>query len=59
MTLKLEFETDNSAFNIDMAAEVSRILHEIAERIAGGTTSYSIRDIDGNLIGRYELQEAE
>ena len=56
MTLKIEFETDNSAFN-DPATEISRILMIIAKSVANGNTAGSIRDINGNRIGQYDIYE--
>lgn len=61
MSVKIEFETENAAFEDDRAAETARIIHEIADRIADGWTVDiigNIRDINGNQIGRYELTEA-
>lgn len=60
MTLKIEFETDNAAFDdINGPAEIRRILSEIAGRIVLGSVSGNIRDINGNRIGKYELTEVE
>lgn len=55
MTLKIEFETDNAAFDTDKAAETARILHEIADQISDGWDACSIRDINGNRIGAMEV----
>jgi hypothetical protein len=60
---KLEFETDNAAFETDTTAEVSHVLREIAGRIkqADATANEiigTIRDVNGNRIGRYELTQA-
>jgi len=57
MTLKLEFETDNAAFDGYRADEVSRILREIAERVEAGIEADDIRDINGNKIGQYAMIE--
>lgn len=54
MTLKIEFETGNSAFD-DRSAEISRILMVIAKSIAGDNTAGSIRDYKGNRIGQYDI----
>lgn len=59
---KLEFGTDNAAFDDDKKGETGRILQEIAERIAGGDQATGsiigrIRDVNGNEIGKYELKE--
>ena len=57
MTLKIEFETENAAFE-HREAETARILREIAGRVVLGSTEGSIHDINGNRIGQYELKEA-
>ena len=55
---KLEFKTDNSAFSDgNMEYEIKRILVAIGNRVDCGNTSGSIRDINGNTIGTYELEE--
>lgn len=56
MSLKIEFKTDNAAFDDNPATEASRILHEIAERIERGSKEDSIRDHNGNQIGHYEME---
>lgn len=56
---KLEFETDNAAFDgDDIVTETVRILRAVAERIEDGSERPSIRDINGHIIGRYELTQA-
>lgn len=60
MTLKIEFGTDNAAFdNEGKESEIGRILREIAEDIENGSKSHSIRDINGNPVGYYELTGGE
>lgn len=56
---KLEFETDNAAFETDAAAEANHTLQEIAGCLRAGYTEGIIRDINGNRIGRYELTQPE
>jgi len=56
MAVKIEFETDNAAFKDD-PAEVSRILHEIAERMQAGETGGTIRDTNGQPVGDYCFKE--
>lgn len=59
---KLEFETDNAAFDDgNREAETGRILREIAGRIEQAEANEiigTIRDGNGNIIGRYELTQA-
>lgn len=58
MIFKLEFATDNAAFDKDPAYETSRILREVAGRVANGIDDAgTIHDIDGNNIGQYALSE--
>ncbi len=59
MTLKMEFETDNAAFDEYPAGETSRILHEIADLVVSGDLSGDIRDVNGNKMGHYELETEE
>lgn len=57
-TFTVKIDIDNSAFD-DRDAEISRILSEIAGKIEGcGTAqgmSQTIRDINGNTVGRWKL----
>jgi len=55
MTLELEFETGNSAFDEDREYEVNRILRAIGDRILEGERAGNIYDINGNNIGYYAL----
>lgn len=57
MTFKLEFKTGNSAFGNDPTVEISRILGFIAGHVKNGNTEAVIRDVNGNVIGKYELIE--
>ena len=54
MTLKIEFETGNSAFMNDR--EISRILMRIGNEIENGFRKGQIRDTNGQLVGSYELK---
>lgn len=59
---KLEFETDNEAFDSDIAKETAHILREIAECVSYADATKStiigrIRDRNGNRIGRYALTQ--
>jgi hypothetical protein len=64
-TFKLFIETDNAAFfddtgEVDEAPELARILRLVAEDIeAAGEAPHqyqTIRDINGNDVGRYALK---
>lgn len=56
----LVIERDNAAFEGDVGAEVSRILHDIAEDINGDmmaeTGSSNIHDLNGNPVGRWHYK---
>lgn len=52
---KLKFATDNAAFEHYAATETTRILREIAQQIKNGDLDGTVRDINGNIIGTYEL----
>ena len=51
---KLEFRTDNAAFDADATAEVSRILRQIADAVERGTSGAPLYDTNGNRIGRFD-----
>lgn len=53
MKFTLSFDCENAAFSDDAALEIARILREIANRVENGTSGGTIRDINGNLIGKY------
>jgi hypothetical protein len=55
---KVEFETDNEAFNgSSCEAEIKRILQKIAMRVANGETEGAIMDYNGNRVGSFELTD--
>ena len=53
--MKIQFDTDNAAFEEYGDAEVRRILEEIADKVEHGYDHGSIMDINGNKIGSWEL----
>lgn len=64
-TFRLTIETDNAAFEDTMeigrgpAWEIARILREVATRIDAGDIGKArdIRDINGNVVGQFELKQ--
>ena len=54
MTFKLEFKTDTAAFDGDPTEEISRILWQLTGHIINSSEG-SIRDVNGNVIGKYEI----
>lgn len=64
MTITIEFTTDNAAFGDDAderTQEIARILRGVAKKIADDgidhTTGFSLRDINGNTVGRFDVQD--
>ena len=53
--MRIEFETTNSAFDDYGDKEITRILATIAEKVERGMEEDIIVDIDGNKIGKWEL----
>jgi hypothetical protein len=43
--------TDNAAFEVDMFAEVARILRACTEKLARGETDVLLFDVNGNRVG--------
>lgn len=52
---KLEFDTDNAAFDHRAASETARILREVGEKIKNGYFNGKVMDVNGNSIGTFEL----
>ena len=51
MKIKIEFSTDNAAFDDDAGPEIHRILQHVCLDIREGLICSPIRDINGNTIG--------
>lgn len=57
MKFQLEFDADNAAFaGNDWQPETVRILTEVARRVEMGDNSGTIRDSNGNTVGRFEFK---
>lgn len=56
MTMKIEFKTDDKAFDGDAADEASRVIRNVAELVALGKKSGNIVDINDNRIGHYAFK---
>lgn len=52
--MKVEFKTDNAAFEDYKEGEIARILCEVARKIESGNTSGKVMDANGNSVGEYE-----
>jgi hypothetical protein len=55
MPVTLSFSTETPAFKDDFFREVSRVLARAAVKSLEGITKQSIRDNQGNLIGRVDI----
>jgi hypothetical protein len=58
MLFVAEIECDNAAFEDNRAAEVARILRELADRVVDSspdTLNFGLRDFNGNLVGAAEF----
>ena len=55
--IKIEYNIDNAAFNETPLPETKRIFAEIVERIANGSGGEIIRDINGNTIGSWRIND--
>jgi len=53
MAVKIKFDTGNAAFDSD--SEISRILEKISHEIESGYLKNSIRDSNGNKVGKYTV----
>ena len=56
---RMHVTCDNVAFEDDIAGELARILHHVADRIERGDDCgswTSVRDINGNVVGAYTLK---
>ncbi len=54
---KVEFNTDNDAFEPDSSSEISRLLRQVTDRVLDGQTEGTLADRNGNTVGRYSLTE--
>jgi hypothetical protein len=50
----VKIETGNAAFEPRPHDEIARILRELADRIEAGKFTRSLRDANGNTVGRVE-----
>ena len=58
--VRIEFSTENSAFDDEPATEAARIVREIAGKIASGESfDGPIFDSNGNRIGHWSMDERD
>lgn len=53
--MRIEFDTDNEDFDVYADEEIKRIFDDILDRINRGYTVGKIRDINGNIVGEWEM----
>ena len=56
MEFKLNIKMDNAAFDQHVEGELARILHKLAQDVNNMKSEYTIRDINGNIIGQAEIK---
>lgn len=59
MKFSLEIDSNNAAMVEDGAGEVCRILRVIRERIYNGARDGILRDVNGNQVGSWAMEEPE
>ena len=55
MTFKMEFNTDNAAFQGDYITQIDHIMDAVMYHLAAAETEGVIYDTNGNKIGKWEL----
>jgi len=55
---KLEIETGNAAFQDGLGdLEIARILKEVTNRVLQGFTEGTVRDMNGNTVGKFSMPD--
>lgn len=57
MKCTVTIDLDNDAFAVDQAQELCRILDEAQAFINGGWSHKTLKDINGNTVGKLEIEE--
>jgi len=57
MNMKIEFSMDNASFEDAPVTEIERIFRDIADHVANGEFTYTIRDTNGNKIGHWAVKQ--
>lgn len=55
---KLEIDTDNAAFDVNVFREIARLLRVVAVEVDKGADFGQLRDANGNKVGAYRLEGA-
>jgi len=54
----VEIETTNDAFAADPAAEIARVLRDLADKLeTHGVDSFRLHDSNGNRVGRSDFRD--
>lgn len=53
---KLEFCTDNAAFENGAESEIVRIMSEVRLAITAGVCGAAVRDVNGNVVGSWSYE---
>jgi len=56
MGVKIEFSTDNAAFEVAKDYMIATVLRELAMKIEGGKTEGAVVDILGNTVGQWSIE---
>jgi hypothetical protein len=56
-SVRLSVELGNAAFEDEPGVEVARILRDAAGQVRNGSHAFSVRDFNGNTVGKFELRE--
>ena len=55
MKFTCEINTDNAAFEDSLATELARILRKVVEAVKTGSEGETLRDVNGNTVGRFDV----
>ena len=57
MDITITINCDNAAFEGDPVPEITRILHELIDDLDFSEGKQKLRDVNGNVVGFYEIQD--
>lgn len=55
MTFNLSFNLDNAAFQYNRTEAIMEILDQVKRKLRMGLPEYSVFDLAGNKVGRFEI----
>jgi hypothetical protein len=56
MGVKIEFSTDNAAFEVAKDYMIATVLRELAMKIEAGKTEGAVVDNNGNTVGQWSIE---